>query len=65
MVSNIIASHSLRKTYRVGQLVRIGSTEGRILEIGSTSVFIDTPDGTVQVPANRFANEASVSLREG
>ena len=64
MVSNIIASHNLRKALRVGQLVRIGSAEGRVLEIGPTAVSIDTADGTVHVPANRFAEEISVSLRE-
>jgi small-conductance mechanosensitive channel len=65
MVSNMIAGKGVRKIYRVGQSVRIGSIEGRILEIGATSVTIEAPDGAVHVPATTFAREISVSLREG
>jgi small-conductance mechanosensitive channel len=64
IVSNIIASHSVRKMYRPGQSVRIGSTEGRIIEIGTTSIAIDTADGSVHVPAELFSKEVSVLLRE-
>ena len=64
MVGNLIAARNVRKVYRTGQLVRIGAIEGRILEVGSTMVAIDTSDGTVQVPASRFGQETSVLLKE-
>jgi hypothetical protein len=64
MVGNLIAARNLRKLYQTGQSIRIGAVEGRILEIGSTMVTIDTLDGTVQVPAARFGEENSVLLRE-
>jgi hypothetical protein len=64
MVSNLIAARNVRKIYQTGQSVRIGPVEGRILEISSTMISIDTSDGTVQVPASKFGEETSVLLRE-
>lgn len=64
MVGNLIAARNVRKLYQAGQSIRIGDVEGRILEIGSTMVSIDTSEGTVQVPASRFGAETSVLLRE-
>jgi small-conductance mechanosensitive channel len=61
-VSNIVAIFYLMKTYRVGQLVRIGSVEGEILEITQTGVVIAAPEGRVLVPGRRFSEEASVLL---
>ena len=64
-VSNIIASHYVTRIYRVGQTIRIGDIEGRILEIMLTAVLVETVDGTMTVPAHRFSEEASLLLKEG
>jgi small-conductance mechanosensitive channel len=64
-VSNIIASHYLTQTYRVGQTVRIGGTEGRILQTTPMAVVLDTSDGQVLVPARKFSEEASVLIGGG
>ncbi|MDX1409588.1 MAG: hypothetical protein R3330_15680, partial [Saprospiraceae bacterium] len=64
-VSNIIASHYVIKTYQVGQTVRIGDLEGRIVGISLTAVEIETPEGICLVPAHRFSEETSVLLKEG
>jgi small-conductance mechanosensitive channel len=61
-VSNIIASHYLLKTYRVGHHVRIGGFEGRIVEITPTAVVIATSEGQALVPAKEFSERASLLL---
>jgi hypothetical protein len=61
-VSNIIASHYLLKTYRVGHRVRIGAVEGRIVEITPTAVVIATAEGQAVVPAKAFSEQASLLL---
>jgi small-conductance mechanosensitive channel len=58
-VSNIVAMFYLLKTYRVGQVVRIGDVEGEIVEITQTGVFIASPAGRVLVPGRRFSEEIS------
>lgn len=63
-VSNIIASYYVAQAYRIGQRVRIGDVEGRILETRPTSVILDTPDGRVLVPAKRFGEDNSVLLTD-
>ncbi len=62
--SNIISAHYLLKTYRPGQVVRIGSVQGRILAITRTDVVLATSEGQVLVPARKFSEEASVLLTE-
>jgi hypothetical protein len=61
-VSNIIASHYLLKTYRVGHHVRIGAVEGRIVDITPTAVIVATADGQAMVPAKEFSEQASLLL---
>lgn len=58
-VANIIASHYVLKTYRVGHQVRIDDIQGRILEINPTSVVIASPDGRIIVPSKKFNEETS------
>jgi small-conductance mechanosensitive channel len=64
-VSNIVAVFYLLKTYRVGQIVRIGDIEGEIVEITQTGVFIAAPAGRVLVPGQRFSEEASILVAGG
>lgn len=64
-VSNIVAVFYLLKTYKVGQVVRIGDIEGEIVEITQTGVFIASPAGRVLVPGQRFSEEASVLVAGG
>lgn len=64
-VSNIIAVHYISRSFSPGNTIRIGATEGCILEITQTSVILDTPDGKTIVPASRFSEEVSVILSKG
>ena len=63
-VSDILASHYLQKFFRVGQTIRIGEIEGRIVEISATAVILDAAEGRVRIPAKAFS-EASATLLTG
>ena len=41
-VSNLIGAHYLRQSYRVGQTVRIGDQQGKILDLTATSLILET-----------------------
>lgn len=60
-VGNLMAMHYVLQTYRIGQRIRVGPVDGRIVQINSTAVVLDTPDGRAFVPASQF-NEATSML---
>ncbi len=59
-VSNIIGSHYLRKTFEIGQVIRIGDTEGTIVELNATSVILDVAEGRMVIPAQQFGETATL-----
>jgi Mechanosensitive ion channel, conserved TM helix/Mechanosensitive ion channel, beta-domain len=61
-IENLLAAQAVAQTYSVGDLVRIGDIEGRILRISRTSLVIESPAGRTLVPARRFNEEVSVQL---
>ena len=61
-VSNIISSRYVRKNYKVGQHIRIHELQGRVLEINSTGIVLDTKSGRTFIPAKLFDEEASILL---
>jgi hypothetical protein len=63
-VSNILASYYLQKAYTVGQLVRIGETQGRIIRMTPTAVLLEASEGRIYVPAKAFSEITSVLLTE-
>ncbi len=63
-VSNLLASHYLLQNYQVGQRIRIGAIEGRIIEMNNVAVLLDTPEGRVLLPASEFHNQPSLLLRD-
>lgn len=64
-VTNLLASHYLAKTYKTGQRIRMEGLEGRILNVGLTSVVLETPEGEMILPASYFAERPCVILKEG
>jgi small-conductance mechanosensitive channel len=64
-VSNIIAAHYLRQSYRVGYTVKIGPVQGRIVEITPTAVILEGTEGRVMVPAKDFSEVTSVLVTKG
>ncbi len=61
-IENLLAAQSIAQTYHVGDQVRIGDIEGRILRFTRTSVVLETVDGQTLIPARRFQEEVSVQL---
>ena len=62
-VSNILASYYVQNRYREGQTLKIGDIEGRIIQITSTAVIIETAEGQISVPAKKFSEDASTLLK--
>lgn len=63
-VGNLLASHYLSKWYRVGQRVRLGEHEGRIIEMLPSAVVLRTDAGKLYVPARRFSEAPSLLVGE-
>ena len=58
-VSNIVAMHYVRQTYRAGQLIRLGAAQGRIQAFTATSVVISVDDGEAHIPARMFSEQVT------
>ena len=60
-VSNILASHYLRKTFSEGEYVQIEGHRGRIIQMTATAVILESDEGRVVVPANVFNERITIS----
>ncbi len=63
-VANLFACQQLQHQYRVGDVVRLGTTEGRIIEIMSGAVLLETDQGQSMIPAHLFNSMESVRLEQ-
>lgn len=63
-VSNIISSYYVAQAYSVGQSVRVGDIEGKIVQTTPTAVFVAGPEGRIMIPAKQFSENVSVLLTE-
>lgn len=61
-VSNIMASHYLKKMYIKGDKIKSNQLEGEIVEIGPVSVLIVTHTGRVRISSQKFADMSLLSL---
>ncbi len=64
-VSNIIAANQLRQIYQVGDRIRIAEIEGRVLDIMTSRVIVETESGNVDVPAKLFDEEIVTIIEKG
>jgi len=64
-VSNIIAANQLRNIYQVGDKVRIGDIEGRIMDIMVSRVILETEIGSVDIPAKLFDEQVTIITEKG
>lgn len=64
-VSNIIASNQLRQIYQIGDRVRIGDVEGRVMNITLSRVILESENGSVDVPAKLFDEQITTLLEKG
>jgi small-conductance mechanosensitive channel len=61
-VGNLIGAHYMRQALRLGQTVRVGGHEGRIVEVTATSLVLETADGRLLLPASVYHDEAIAVL---
>lgn len=61
-VGDIIASHYVSRSYAEGHRVRLDGVEGRIVEITSVAVILETDEGRLLIPARRFGEQASLLI---
>jgi len=62
LVSNLIAAHHLRDILEPGQEIRLGEYEGTVLEVSTTAIILDTPEGRTSLPASLYQEQAMVML---
>ena len=61
-IANLLAAQTIAQTYHIGDTIRIGDIEGRILRITRTSLILETPEGQTLIPAKQFSERESVTL---
>ena len=59
-VSNIVAMHYVRQTFRPGQLITLAGVNGRIRSFTTTSVIVGGDVGEVHVPGRMFSEQMTV-----
>ena len=64
LVADILAMHYVHKSYRVGQVVRVGSDQGRIVRTTRTAVFLENADGELSIPGRDFWEHRCVLLSQ-
>lgn len=65
LVTNLIGTHYLQQQYSVGQVLRVGEQEGRILEFTPTGIVLDTKGGRSTVPGSIYFDERIMLRQEG
>ncbi len=64
-VANLIGAHHLRQALRIGQRIRVAGHEGTIVDLGPTSLVLETADGRVLLPGRVFHDDAIVVIVRG
>jgi small-conductance mechanosensitive channel len=64
-LANLVGMRYARKHYRVGERIRIGNLEGRIVALADGYLFLETDEGDVSVPGSYFSKEPFVKLSDG
>lgn len=64
-VANIIATHYVKRSYKIGDSVRLGEVEGTVVEIADTAVMVDGKAGRLMIPTSKFAHDVSILLKKG
>lgn len=56
-VAHLLGMQQLRKLYKIGDEIRIGQVQGRILAFTTTTVLVETSEGRAHVPAGDFMDQ--------
>jgi small-conductance mechanosensitive channel len=59
LVANVLSAHYLQRTFQVGQTIRVGDVEGRIVRITEIAVVVQSGDGEIVVPAQELTQTRS------
>ncbi len=65
LVADILAMHYVQKSHRVGEVVRVGGDEGRIVRTTKTAVVLESADGEVSISGRDFTSSRCVLLSRG
>lgn len=57
LVANIIGAQYTRRHCRVGDVIRLGTVEGEVIEIGQAGIVVATEEGKAVIPARLFHEE--------
>ena len=64
-VANLIAAHHLREAFAVGQVLRVGEHEGRLLEVTATGFVLESAEGRTVFPARLLATQPVTVMSKG
>lgn len=62
MVGNLIGARCAQRDCRVGDIIRIGNAEGRILQLNRSTVVLETSEGRATLPGKLFSEEGTLVL---
>ena len=65
IIANILAMHYVNKSYGVGQRIRLGDDNGRIVRTTSTTVFVEHDEGELGIPGQQFFEERCLRVSKG
>jgi small-conductance mechanosensitive channel len=57
LVESLIGAQYLQRQYMTGQTLAVGPHAGRVLEIGATSITLETDDGRTTLPGSVYFDE--------
>jgi hypothetical protein len=60
-IANLIGAHHLQGAFAVGQTIRVGEHEGRILQLTATAVILESDEGRLTLPG-RIYGEQPIAL---
>lgn len=64
-VSNILAAYYVNRSFKEGDIIRMGKHEGKIIKLSSTSITLKTELGEVNIPAKEFQEKQSIIIDKG
>jgi small-conductance mechanosensitive channel len=64
-VANLVAAQHLRQAYSVGQVLRVGEHEGRLLEVTATGFVLESAEGRTVLPARMLATQPVTVMSKG
>lgn len=62
MVSNLIGARCAQRDCRVGDKIRVGEVQGRILQLNRSTVVLETGEGRTTIPGKLFSEQSILVL---